>query len=270
MKATRTLAGLAVGFLLLPATSRAAILLQDNFDSYADQAAFNAVWTNVASPNVSGTLTNAQAVSLPNSVNYQTTAQRNERTFAESGTPTAANPVTFSFDFFDTNGGIAPYRQFTDIQDGLSPSLGGQLIAMGLNNNMTITADGGNYYMARILGYDGAPGVTGGGAGQFFKLNAAGAPTRSTGWHNLKAVITDTQIAFFVDGIPSATEVTNVAATRSFDVTRLGSGLSATAQAYFDNISIDNDPVPPVPEPASVLGLGVGFFFLARRTRRQP
>jgi len=270
MKVTKTLAGLAVGFGLLSVlpSAKAAILLQDNFDSYIDQAAFNAAWPNVATPNVSGTLTNAQAVSLPNSVNYQTSAQRNERTFTESGTPTAANPITFSFDFFDTNGGLAPYRQFTDIQDGLSPALSGQLIAMGLNNNMSLTADGGNYYMARILGYDGAVGLSGGGAGQFFKLNAPGAPTRSTGWHNLKAVITDTQISFFVDGIPSATEVTNVAATRSFDVTRLGSGLSATAQAYFDNISIDNDPAPPVPEPASLLLVGFGASFLVLRRRR--
>ena len=264
MTAKRTLATLAAGFLL-PAAANAAILLQDNFDGYADQAAFNAAWPNVATPNVSGTLSNLQAVSAPNSVNYQTTAQRNERTFAESGTPTAANPITFSFDFYDSNGGLAPYRQFTDIQDGASPSLGGQLIAMGLNNNMTLTADGGNYYMARILGYDGAVGVTGGGAGQFFKLNGPGAPTRSTGWHNLKAVITDTQISFFVDGIPSATEITNVAATRSYDYTRLGSGLSATAQAYFDNISIDNDAAPPVPEPASLAVLGLGGLLMLRR-----
>jgi MYXO-CTERM domain-containing protein len=269
MKAIRTLAGLAIA-IVLPAvpSAKAAILLSDNFDSYADQAAFNAAWPNVATPNVSGTLSTLQAVSLPNSVNYQTSAQRNERTFAESGTPTAANPITFSFDFFDTNGGLAPYRQYTDIQDGASPSLGGQLIAMGLNNNMTITADGGNYYMARVLGYDGAPGVSGGGASAFFKLNQGLAPTRTTGWHNLKAVITDTQITFFVDGILSATEITNVAATRSYDLTRLGSGLSAAAQAYFDNISIDNEPAPPVPEPASMVLLALGGLALVRRRAR--
>ena len=42
----------------------------------------------MATPNVSGTLSTLQAVSLPNSVNYQTSAQRNEHTFAESGVPT--------------------------------------------------------------------------------------------------------------------------------------------------------------------------------------
>src|SRR6185436_21016480 len=96
---------LAIALICLVSRASAAILLSDNFDSYADQAAFNAAWPNVASPNARGTLTNLQAVSLPNSVNYQTSAQRNERTFTESGTPTAANPITFSFDFFDTNGG---------------------------------------------------------------------------------------------------------------------------------------------------------------------
>jgi len=264
MKVTRTLAGLAVGYLLLSAvpSAKAAILLQDNFDSYADQAAFNAAWPNVASPNVSGTLTNAQAVSLPNSVNYQTVAQRNEHTFTESGTPTAANPVTFSFDFFDTNASTQPYRQYSGIQDGAGTA-SGQQINIGLFNTLTLTQDGGNYYMARILGYDG-----GTGAGAFFKLNAAGAPLRSTGWHNLQAVITDTQVTFFVDGILSATEITSVAASRSYELVRLGSGVSSTAQAYVDNVSVNNDPAPPVPEPASLLLLGFAGSFSVLRRRK--
>jgi hypothetical protein len=266
MKPLRAAAVIIVSSLLAT-SAKAAILLFDNFDSYADQTSFQAAWPAVASPGASGTLSTVQASSSPNSVNYQTLAQRNERAFAESGPPTALNPVTFSFDFFDTNGGTQPYRQYAGIQDGAGTA-SGQQINMGLFNTMSLTQDGGNYYMARILGYDGAPGVTGGGVGQFFKLNGPGAPTRSTGWHSLKAVITDTQVTFFVDGILSATENTSVAASRSYELVRLGSGVSSTAQAFFDNASVDNDPAPVVPEPASIALLSLGGLALLRRSRK--
>jgi hypothetical protein len=268
MKPLRAAAVSAIASLFLAAvpSAKGAILLFDDFDGYADQTAFNAAWVNAPPSSASGTLSTLQAVSSPNSVNYQTSAQRNERGFAESGTPSAADPITFSFDFYDTNGTLSPYRQYATIQDGTGGS-SGQLISMGLNNTMTTLGDGGNFYMARILGYDGAPGVTGGGTLNFFKLNQGAAPTRSTGWHNLKAIITDTQVTFYVDGILSATENTAVAATRSFDLARLGSGVSSTAQAYFDNISIDNNPVPVVPEPASVAVLTIGGLALTRGRR---
>jgi hypothetical protein len=265
MKPLRAAAVSAIASLFLVAvpSAKGAILLFDDFDGYADQTAFNAAWVNAPPSSASGTLSTLQAVSAPNSVNYQTSAQRNERAFAESGMPSITDPITFSFDFYDTNGTLQPYRQYTTVQDGAGSS-SGQLISMGLNNNLFSSQDGGNYYMARILGYDG-----GTGSGAFFKLNAPGAPTRTTGWHNLKAVITDADITFYVDGIVSATEITNVAATRSFDLVRLGSGLASAAQAFLDNVSLDNNPAPVVPEPASLMFLSLGgLALLSRRSAR--
>src|SRR5688572_4375802 len=177
MKLTKMKAALAAACLVtLGAAANSAsgaVLVNDTFDTYADQAAFLAAWPAIGT---SGTLSQTQAVTPPNSINYAITAQRNQATFPESGTPTATNPITFSFDFYDSNAAASPYRQHTNLQDGTAPSLGGQLIAMGLNNNMFNTDDGGNYYMARILGYDGAVGAVGGdGPGAFFKLNQGAA-----------------------------------------------------------------------------------------------
>lgn len=220
------------------------ILVSDNFDSYADSTAFSNVWNEVFTPTakVTGTLTSATNVTAPNSVSYDLTGnQRNGRTFTESGLPAATNAITFSFDFYDSNAAASPYRQFSNLQDSAAPTGPGQLIAMGLNNNQASGANGGNYYMARILGY--IPTDTGGASGSFFKLNDAAAPLRSTGWHNLKVVITDTEFTFYVDGILSKT-VANTVTLRSYDVVRVSSGLSSLATANFDNILISLSGAP--------------------------
>jgi hypothetical protein len=234
----------------------AQVLLQDTFDSYADQAAFQAVWTPIgATP--SGTLTSAQSVSAPNSINYATAAQRNERSFTESGLPDVAmgNIVRFSFDYFDSNAGLAPYRQYANLQDSAAPSASGQLISMGLNNNLTSAAEGGNFYMARILGHN---------ANAYFKLNDNPALLRSTGWHNLGVEISNVDYRFFVDGLLAET-VPNTFTLRSYDVVRLGSGLSSTAEAFFDNASVQAIPEPATLALASVAA--VGLLFLRRRRK---
>ncbi|MEO7514200.1 MAG: hypothetical protein ABIW93_00190 [Verrucomicrobiota bacterium] len=225
------------------------VLLFDNFDSYADSIAFSNVWNEVLASKITGTLTSATNVSAPNSVSYDTTGtNRNGRSFTETGLPAATNAITFSFDFYDSNAALSPYRQFVNLQDGASPGVSVQLIAMGLNNNLSSTAEGGNYYMARLLGL---AGNTGGTVSAFFKLNDAAAPLRSTGWHNLKVVITDTEFKFYVDSILSKT-VPNTGTLRSYDVVRLGSGLSSVAVANFDNVLVS---IPGIAGPSLGIAL---------------
>lgn len=254
----------------LPLFSPAQVLVNDNFDSYANQAAFQAAWPTVgALP--SGVLSTAQSVSGPNSIynagtTVATNAMRNSFSFTESGTASAIASITFSFDFYDGDAAAGPYRSHSNLQDGTAPGSYGQLIAMGLNNNQTSAANGGNYYMGRILGYN--PNETGATtAGSFFKLNDAGAPLRTTGWHNLAVVISDLDFKFYVDGILSETVVQG-GLLRSYDHLRLGSGLSnAGVDSYFDNVRVE---VVTVPEPgvAALLGLGCSGLIALHRRRK--
>lgn len=244
--------------------ANAAILLQDNFDSYADQAAFQAAWPAVgAQP--SGTLSTAQAASSPNSVliglgTATADSPRNGRSFAESGLPSPTNVIRFSFDFFDSDAAAAPYRNFANLQDSTAASGSGQLIALGLNN--TLSAAGGNYYHARILGFN---------SGAFFKLDDGGASTlRSTGWHNLAVEISDTNFTFFVDGILAKT-VPNTYTLRSYDHVRLGAGFTSARIAYYDNVLVQTFDPTEIPEPSTIALTGlalVGLTFAARRRVR--
>jgi hypothetical protein len=266
--------------------STAAVLLSDNFDGYADQASFEAAWTPIGTTApVSGTLATDQASSATQSIRVSGTAtsnqQRNQRSFAESGIVTTTTVIVFSFDFYDSNASAAPYRQYSSLQDGATATGTGQIVAMGLNNSQLFDDSGGNFYMARILGYspstddiDGGPDEGGTlGSGTFFKLNDfANSPLRSTGWHNLMVEIsTDDGLSadfeFYVDGI-LAERVSNVgtaATLRSYDLVRLGSGVSnANNAAWYDNFSV----AVVVPEP-SMFGLGfMGILSFVSRRRR--
>lgn len=247
-----------VGSVFLPVLGQAQVLLSDNFDGYADQAAFQTAWPVITG--TGGTLSTTQAVSGAFSVNYPLTAQRNGRSFTESGNPSASASITFSFNFYDSDVAASPYRMYGTILDGAA-SASGQLISLGLNNNLTSAAQGGNFYMARILGYT-PPGQA---AGDFFKLNDNPLLLRTTGWHNLSVTITDTAFNFYVDGSLAET-VANTLTLRSYDSVRLGSGVSSTREAFFDNVSVTVNAVPE-PTTGALIALGLSGLLVLRRQR---
>jgi hypothetical protein len=274
---------------LIAANANAQVFVNDTFDTYANQAAFEAVWTPIGTvAPVGAVLSTEQAVSGTQSIKVEGTAttgqERNQLGFTRTPAVSTSNQIIFSFDFFDTNPSVSPYRQSSNLQDTAAPTSTNQLVSMGMNNNQTASNSGGNFYMARILGYDpiavpdpdGGPAESVGGSGAYFKLNDfANSPLRSAGWHTLKVIIStddglSTDYQFFVDGI-LAENVSNVgtaATIRSYDTLRLGSGVSnASNAAYFDNMHVEVQAVG-VPEPSS-LAFGFAASALAARLVRR-
>jgi len=282
------LLGAAIAIAASASAAQGAVLLSDNFDGYADQAAFEASWPAIGTvAPISAVLSTTQSVSAPKSIQAPGTAttgqNRNRKSFAETSTVFAlapGNSITWSFDFYDSAPTGSPQRNSCNLQDTTAPSLTNQLVSMGFNNNQTGANSGGQYYMARILGYtvpttadpDGGPTESVGGSGAYFKLNDFIAPNRSLGWHNLKVVIStddgnSTDYAFYVDNVLAerVSDIGTAATIRSYDNITIGSGNSnGSTEAFFDNMSLE-----VVPEPASIGLLGLGGIGLLARRRRQ-
>lgn len=136
--------------------------------------------------------------------------------------------------------------------------------------------------MARILGYtvpvtpdpDGGPTESVGGVGAFFKLNDFGVGARSLGWHNLKAILStddglSTDYEFYVDNA-LAEKVSNVgtaAQISSYDVIRLGSGLSnGSTEVFFDNMQVE---YLPIPEPTTCVLVCMALLGVISAGRRR-
>jgi hypothetical protein len=249
----------AILSLLLTSSAKAVVLLSDNFDSYATQADFNAAWP-VTTSSTSGALSTAQAFSGTKSILYPASGTlagyRNIKSFGDNAA-SATNSIEFSLRFYDTNSTLNNFREYGEMIDAAGTG-NGQLIALGLNNNVTSTS-----YMARIVGEDG-----GQGAGAFFKLDGGGVPTRSVGWHQLKAVVSTTAVQFYVDGVASKNVLlaNTGSAGRAYDAIRLGSNLSSTSGgAFFDDVSVQTVAVP---EPSTLALAAAGGLMFVRRRRR--
>jgi hypothetical protein len=297
---------LAVAIVALVSDRASAVLIvNDNFDGYANQAAFEAVWTAIGTTTdvtkKSAQLSTGQSVSAPNAVfvPVSTTATststefRNRDTFTDTPILAIGTKVVWSFNFFDSPAAAGttsnPQRNYANLQDTTAPGGTNQLISMGLNNNQLNSVSGGAFYMARILGFsppttdpDGGP-TEGGtlGAGAYFKLNDFGAGARSQGWHNLKVEIStndglSTDYSFYVDNV-LAERVNNVGTTasiRQYDNIVIGSGFTnGGINAYFDNMQLEFVPVPEAGAfiAMSMVGLiSAGAVWIRKRRVGQP
>ncbi len=239
-------------------------IFYDDFDSYADQAAFNAAWA-VGIVGTGGILSTEQAFSPLQSIKQDLSARASGHDITPvSGSDT--QPLVWSFRFYDSTQ-QANLRQFATIRDN-SPSLV-QLVAIGAYNDTTLTknlitgdpvtaTDLNTYYACRVAF---SPGPN------WFLLNAAGVPTRSTGWHELKAVFGDTKVDFFVDGILGMGGISYAASAGAitFDRVTVGSGLSsANGVGYYDDVLVQL-----IPEPSALALLSLGLLALLSNNRRQ-
>jgi len=282
MRKSTYMPALAVGSVLAWAgLAQGLVIVNDSFDTYANQAAFEAVWAPVGT---SGQLSTEQASSAPQSAKMPgstTVTYRNRRTFAETGPISTTQQIIWSFDFWDNGTSLnpSPARNYSNLQDTTAPGGTNQLVAMGFNNNQGGTVSGGQFFMARILGYtpsavdpDGGPDEAAAGttSGAFFKLNDFGTGLRNAtaGWRNLKVIIStdnglSSDYAFYVDGVLAerVSNLSTAATFRSYDNITLGSGVTnAGVNAYYDNMYLEYTP-----EPATVGLLTLGGLLLRRR-----
>jgi len=246
---------------LLAPSSRAATILVDNFESYADTTALNAAWPVAVGNDTMTFLDAGPAGSTNTSKTVHTTNRQGRRDRSITPTiPTATEPLVVSYDLYDV-GGDNSANEYDQILAFDSANALSQLISMG--KSTTGTSNGAvnpAKYQARIA-FPAAPaGVN------WINLNT----NRSVGWHTFTAEIFDTKVNFYVDGIldtgnlPRAGGVGN-----AFSVFRLGSGLGSRAEVgYYDNVSITTGVVP---EPGTVTMLSLGGLIgaaVAWRKRR--
>jgi hypothetical protein len=271
MKRVSLLLGLVA---LLACASGASAALVDNFDSYADQAAFQAAWPSWATNGTSMNLiqgfgqSDSQCVAGVASANNQVWNVRNLDSFTAYKPDT--NTVVFELSLYDTDTTLPaspnPGRNFIHMRaygdangQGMpvayndpAPSKGLQgLVAMGLYESASAQVDGGaggrGYYAFRLY-Y--------GGLNSWWATEAQ----RSVGWHTMKMVMDATSAKVYVDGVLDSTVAwTDTAKLYAFDGVVIGSGLtSAGYDVAFDDVSV-------TPEPATMLLLAAGGLFLRRR-----
>lgn len=237
---------LALSIVMAVAATASAAIWTDNFDSYADQAAFDAVYTQIypATPMVldqtvgySGT----QSINPPApNVNYTCRAYMNlGGEFAGSD----AAPLTFETMIMINDATDWWSREYLEIRGYTGAGYGDgdleELIALGVNSSGVDTTK----FNARVLSGD-----------NWIDLSEKVAEE----WVKLSAVIKTDTVELYVNDVlanssPRAAGVT-------LDSIVLGSGLSSRVDVHFDDLNI-------VPEPAALSLLAVGGLALLRRRR---
>ena len=234
-------------------TTTAQVLINDNFSSYANDAALTAVW-----PRVSGDVTSIYLQADPDpsgtrgqgiqQVNVGANVGRLRQTFAAT-TPTDSAPLVFRFDFYDANGGSTSGRDYVELRNSASAT---GLFAGGLNNSVNTGTYAQGQYQARDLD-----------SGGWVQLDTV----RSVGWHTFEFTIKSTTVDLRIDGVLDP-QFTGRAWSGgvAYDWYHIGSALTSNTSADYDNAYL---AVVAVPEPSSVALLALGALGCAWLVRRR-
>jgi hypothetical protein len=228
--------------LSLASAASAGVAWFDDFDSYADQAAFDAAYTQIypADPllldqgmGYSGT---QSANPLGPNVNYTRRVYQN---FGAELQGTDADPLVLEFMMHMNDAGDWWTREYIEIRGYAGAGYGDgdleELIAFGCTSSGVDTT----LYNARTLG------------GGWVNTTVP----KVADWVKMTMVISTSAYDFYVDDVLGASAARSTAYT--MDCIVIGSGLSSRVDVHFDG----------VPEPAGLSLLGLGGLALLRRRR---
>lgn len=242
----KAIAGLGCAAVMAFATSaNAAVIFEDDFESYADTAAMQAVWGAAGL----GTLDNAlgnpgQSMAHPGGADNIVTVPVQQAS--------AGNPLVYTADIYDD--GTSANKRMTA---GLRFSGVANLLEMGMYNSPS-------HYAVRAV-------LPGPNWAAFTLTDDGGNPINNEpvqGWHRFQLVHDGSNATFTVDlgstGIINGTLVLPaVWNANGVDSIRLGGPSSLSSPgggANFDNVKLEI-----VPEPATLALMGLGGIAMLRR-----
>lgn len=239
-----------------PFFSYGQVIVNENFESYADTAAMDLNWDN------SGTGVGVLVTTNGNSGNsaYHISATTSAGTVNQwkgstfSIAPSLTQKIVLRADIFNIG--------TSDGRESIGLRVGSDIFEMGHYNSAPVTQQFG----IRVNSI-----YSGGGTGGYL---AFGNPTETLGWNRYEAVFTTTEVTVSLDlGADGSIDYTLVSAGApgftAFNDLRFGgqSGNSSIEPAWFDNIYLAVEAVPE-PSAAALLGIGLSGLIAMRRMRK--
>jgi hypothetical protein len=226
-------------------------VIGDDFESYADQAAMEAVWTQggdgtvLLDPNMdaTGDPNSTQSAQVPDDPDPNLPPPafmvRPLRIGEEFVVPTETEPVVWNVDIFDPVG----------------PDPNGTVVEWAELNH--IGGDDWFYVHVGMLGWDNTDNNTydfravGNGGPDWVDLDEFDAPPRSVGWHTFTMVHKGGRIDVYVDGKLSKKNVQLTAET-TYAQAEVGGGYNGDVTVWVDDFYVDTGAVwfGDVPEEA--------------------
>lgn len=244
MKRIQVVALLAM-IALITASVQAAVYIDDDFESYSDTAAMQAVWGAAGL----GTLDTTNGLSPTQSMAHPAGAV-NTFTLGADLIPSDTEPVVFRAAIYDAGNGNMRFSAGIRSLDTFP------LFEMGHYNS-------GEAYYTRTTLFPGAnPGW----------VPMPGTVAKTQGWHLWEATFTGTDVTVTLDlnsdGSIDSTQVTVLGAAYTTGLGKVQLGGPSGVGSLGGGGNFDDIYLAQIPEPATMAILGLGGLLLRSRRRR--